>query len=506
MKNAVQRCALFGGPALAVALLLFFDLDPERPQVTAAAAVALLMAIWWITEVIPLAVTSLLPVVLFPVLGIMNGKAVCSQYFNWVIFLFLGGFIVALAMQRWNLHKRIALFILLLFGARPRMTLLGFMVATAFLSMWISNTATTMMMVPIVLAIIMRMEEDLGAAEVRKYSIGIFVGVAYSASIGGVATLVGTPPNLSFTRIFENTFTHPDTPAISFAQWFGIAFPVAVVLLAGAWLLLSLLFVPRKGKMAIDREVFRREMRELGPMSFEEIVVLADFVLLALLWLFRKDITIGAFHIPGWSGLFPEPIPGYLHDGVVAVALAIPLFMVPARSSPGKHIMDWETAGKLPWGIVLLFGGGFALATGFVESGLSVWMGQQMKGLEGSPPFLIVSCICFMMTFLTELTSNTATTEMALPVLAQLAVAIKVNPLFLMIPATMSCSCAFMLPVATPPNAIIFGTKRLRVLDMVKAGIVLNIFGVVVIAALVFLLARAVLGMDLSLPEWAVNK
>ena len=337
--TSMQRIGLFAGPVLALALLLFFDLEPGRPAVTRTAAVALLMAVWWMTEAVPLAATALLPVVLFPLLGIMDGRKVAPIYFNHVTFLFIGGFMVALAMQRWNLHRRIALRVLLWCGVRPRWILLGFMVSNAFLSMWISNTATTMMMVPIVLA-----------------------------------------------------------------------------------------------------------------------VVLANFVLLAFLWLFRNEIRIGDSVIPGWSGQFPGG--AFLNDGSVAMGMALLLFLTPARGPSASKILDRQTVAKLPWRIILLFGGGFALATGFIDSGLSMWFGHRLSGLSAVHPLLLVAILCLMITFLTELTSNTATAEMFLPILAALGVAIQVNPLLLMVPATLSCSFAFMLPVATPPNAIVFGTDR----------------------------------------------
>lgn len=497
----VTTSALLAGPILSIGLMLFFDLEPGHPEVTRTAAVALLMAVWWITEAIPLAITALLPMVLFPALGIMNGKAVAPVYFNHIIFLFIGGFLVALAMQRWNLHKRIALRILLWFGINPRSILLGFMVATAFLSMWISNTATTMMMVPIVLAIVLNLEDLLGKSRVRKYSIGVFLGVAYSASIGGIATLVGTPPNLSFARILAISF--PNAPEISFANWMVFAFPISVLMLILVWMYLAFFFCPKKSEFGLDLEIFRNQYRALGPISHEERVVLIDFVLLAILWLSRANIKIGTFTIPGWSSLFPNP--GFLNDGVVAITMAIILFLIPSKKQPGSRVMEWDAVAKLPWNIVLLFGGGFALASGFKESGLSLWFGHQLQGASFLHPILLVASICLIITFLTELTSNTATAEMLLPILAALGVAVKINPLFLMIPGTLSCSCAFMLPVATPPNAIVFGTERLRIAEMARAGFLLNLTGVVIITLATYFLGRLVFGIDLTqMPDWAV--
>ncbi|MCP5106778.1 MAG: SLC13/DASS family transporter [bacterium] len=496
-KERFKKVLLVAVPLLTVLFILFFDLSPGRREITYTAAVAFLMAVWWITETVPLAVTALIPLILFPALGIMDGKTVSNQYVNHIIFIFVGGFMVALAMERWNLHKRLALRILMLFGVRPRFILMGFMSATALLSMWISNTATTMMMIPIAIAIVSNLEEMLGVEKVRKFSIGVFLGIAYSASIGGIATLIGTPPNLSFARIFNIFF--PNAPEISFAQWFFFAFPISVVFLFIVWFLLSLFFCPRGG-IKLDKQLFIEQYKALGPVSFEEKVVLVDFLLLVVLWMFRADILIGDFKIPGWSGLLPDA--KFINDGTVSIAMAVILFLIPARNDKGNggRVLTWKTVSKLPWNIVLLFGGGFALASGFKESGLSSWMGEQLKGLGSLHPVLIIACICIFITFLTELTSNTATAEILLPIMAALAVSINVNPLLLMIPGTLSCSFAFMLPVATPPNAIVFGTERLRVSDMARVGVILNLLGVIIITTAVFLIGKGVFGIDLTQP------
>jgi sodium-dependent dicarboxylate transporter 2/3/5 len=501
-RNHIPGISLITGLFLAIGMILFVDLDPGRPEVTRTAAVALLMAVWWIGEAVPLAVTSLLPVILFPVLGIMSGRIVAPIYFNHIIFLFIGGFLVALAMERWNLHRRIALRILLWSGVRLRGILLGSMASTAFLSMWISNTASTMMMVPIALALVLKLEESLGRDRISRYSIGLFLGIAYGASIGGISTLVGTPPNLSFARILGISFS--DAPDITFAQWFVFAFPITILLLMLVWLYLARLFSPRGNDLKVDPALFRKEYEKLGPLSREEGIVLADFVLLVFLWLFRQDIRLGAFTIPGWSRFFPRG--SFIDDGTVAIALAVLLFAIPASRSHGGRILDWNTAAKLPWSIVLLFGGGFALATGFKESGLSMWLGNRLSTFGTFHPILIVGMICTLITFLTELTSNTATAEMLLPILAAMASAIRLNPLFLMIPGTLACSLAFMLPVATPPNAIVFGTGRLKISDMARAGFFINLIGIAVVTVAIVLLGRAVFGISLDqFPGWAGN-
>ena len=493
----IKISALILGPLFSLIFMLFFDLKPGHPEVTRTAAVAFLMAVWWITEVVPLAVTALLPVALFPFLGIMKGKVVASYYFNNIIFLFIGGFILALAMQRWELHKRIALKIILTIGVSPKRIILGFMSATAFLSMWISNTATAMIMVPIAMATILKLEENFTPELVNRFATGMLLGIAYAASIGGMATLIGTPPNLALAKIFSITF--PKAPEISFANWMIFALPISLIFLLCSWLLLTAMFA-RGVRFSTSLDIFKQEYQKLGKMSFEEWVIFLDFLIICLLLFFRKDINLGFFHIKGWSSLFSKPT--FIDDGTVAIAFAIPLFFIPARKNK-EMIMDWETATKLPWGIVLLFGGGFALAAGFKHSGLSIWIGQQLNNLSHFNVLFIVATICTMMTFLTELTSNTATTQMILPILASVSLAIKVNPLLLMIPATLSASCAFMLPVATPPNAIIFGTQRLKVYDMAKTGIILNIIGIILITGAIFIWGKMTLGINLfQLPTW----
>jgi len=495
--------SLMLGPLAALLLMAFFDLAPGNPAVTRMAAVALWMAIWWITEAVPLAVTALLPVALFPLLNIMSGKLVAPLYFNSIIFLFIGGFIIALAMQRWNLHKRIALYIIRLVGLSASRLVLGFMVATAFLSMWISNTATTMMMVPIALAVIYKLDESVDestASGAKRFSVGLLLGIAYAASIGGIATLVGTPPNLSFARIFAINFEQ--APEISFTQWIVFALPLTILMLAFAWFYLSRIYAPAKGSARVRSDVFRRELKALGPMSREERWVLLVFALTAVLWITRSDIAMGSFSFTGWATRLG--LSGLVDDGTVAITMAILLFIIPASAGGAKRLMGWSDTVKLPWGIVLLFGGGFALASGFKESGLSQWCGDQLSGIAGLHPILIVLIVCLLITFLTELTSNTATTEMILPILAATAVAIQVNPLLLMVPATLSASCAFMLPVATPPNAIVFGSDRITVAQMARTGLVLNLVGAVLITLVLFTVGRLVLGIDLNvMPEWA---
>jgi len=501
LKKWIRPTGFVLGLVIFFVILLFVHLDPKKPAATATLAVAMLMAVWWVFEVVPLAITALLPVFLYPLLGIMNGKAVSSVYFNDIIFLFVGGFIVALAMQRWNLHKRIAMRILIFTGTSPLKILLGFMLATAFLSMWISNTATTMMMIPILLSIIEELSETMDKKSADKFTVGLLLGVAYSASIGGVSTLVGTPPNPMFTKVFAIMF--PKGPEISFASWFFLVFPLAVLLFLATWGYLYLLYKPAKESMqSIDKRSFYEQYHLLGKLSREEWIVLLDFVFMAILWMTRSNITVGKFTIYGWSGWFAHP--HYFNDGTISIFMASLLYFIPAKSEKGTMVMNWEFSKKIPWGIVLLFGGGFALAIGFKDSGLSAWFGNSMSFFKGTHPLVLIFGISFIMVMLTELTSNTATTQILLPILAGLAVSLKINPLYLMIPATISASMAFMLPVATPPNAIVFSSNKISVAQMAKTGFVLNIIAAVLISLFAYYYLPYIFNLNITaFPAWA---
>jgi sodium-dependent dicarboxylate transporter 2/3/5 len=500
-KTLTQKIGLSLGPVLFF-LVLLTDLEPGKPLVTRMAAVAVLMATWWITDAIPLAATALLPMILYPLLGILKGKATAPIYFNSTIFLFLGGFMIALTMEKWNLHKRIALWIIRQVGGGPSRIVLGFMAAAAFLSMWISNTATAIMMLPIGLAIILKMEEDFEEKDTHAFAVGLMLGIAYACSVGGIATLVGTPPNLSFARIFEITF--PKATPITFGQWFLMGLPLSLIMVFVSWVLLTKVFFRSPDRLKVDRTIVETEYKGLGSIIFEEKVVLAVFAATALLWVFRKSLKLGFVTIPGWSELLP--FPKLIDDGTVALCMAMIMFLIPTRSAGASSptIMSPDVMKRLPWNIVILFGGGFALAKGFQVTGLSTVVGNHFAGLAGISPIIMILLIFLTLTFLTELTSNTATTEMILPILASVAVAINMNPLFLMIPATLSASCAFMMPVATPPNAIVFGSGRISISEMARVGVFLNLLGVIIITVVFYLLAAPVFGVDPgTFPEWA---
>jgi sodium-dependent dicarboxylate transporter 2/3/5 len=500
-KTLTQKIGLALGPILFF-LALFLDLHPGKPVVTRMAAVAVLMATWWITDAIPLAATALIPMVLYPLLGILTAKATAPIYMNDTIVLFLGGFMIALTMEKWNLHRRIALWIIGRVGGGPSRIVLGFMGASAFLSMWISNTATAIMMMPIGLAVILKMEDDYGAKATHAFSAGLMLAIAYGASVGGIATLVGTPPNLSFARIFQITF--PQAPPITFGQWLIMGLPLSVIMVTCIWLAITKIFFRSPKHLKADKRIIESEYEALGPMSFEERVVLLIFALTAILWVFRSELKLGLVTIPGWSQLLPHP--RSIGDSTVAVFMASLMFLIPTRSrnAPTATIMGANVFRRIPWHIVLLFGGGFALAQGFQTTGLSTVIGSSFAGLAGVAPVRMILFISSLLTFLTELTSNTATTEMVLPVLASMAVAMHLNPLLLMLPATLCASCAFMMPVATPPNAIVFGGGRISISEMARVGVVLNILGVLVVTAVVYFIAMAVFAIDPGVfPEWA---
>jgi solute carrier family 13 (sodium-dependent dicarboxylate transporter), member 2/3/5 len=493
---------LLTGMLVFVAILFFTDLEPGKPEITRTFAVAMLMAIWWVTEALPLPVTALVPIVAFPMLGVIDGKTVSAAYMNHIIFLFIGGFIMALAMERWNLHKRIALYILKFAGVSPARILFGFMLASMLLSMWISNTATTMMMIPIVSSIIYKIEESVGPEKISGYAVGLLLGIAYSSSIGGMATLVGTPTNLICVRILN--VLYPTAPEISFAQWFLFAFPVTLIMFAGAFVLLYMVYRPKYKWGELSADTFKIQLRELGKATYQEKVVFVLFIILAVLWITRAEISSGSFTFKGWGAMFN--VPAFINDGTTAIFISLLLFIWPAKTEPGEKIINWETAKHLPWGIVLLFGGGFALADGFETSGLAIWFGEQLAWGESFPSIIFVLAIVTLMSFLTELTSNVASTQMLLPAFAGIAVATGDNPLLFMIPATIASSLAFMLPTATPPNAIIFGTGRITINRMMKTGFSLNFLGIIIVTLMTYLLIGQIFGVvNNVVPDWALK-
>ncbi|MBB4826606.1 sodium-dependent dicarboxylate transporter 2/3/5 [Sporosarcina luteola] len=490
--SPAQLIGLILGPLLFFLTLAFFQPADLSQEGVAILASTLWIATWWITEAIPIPVTSLLPLVLFPLSGGLEVKPTASAYGDENIFLFMGGFMIALAMEKWNLHRRIALTIISLIGTNMDRIVLGFMVATGFLSMWISNTATAMMMVPIGLAIIYQVSDALKddpSIDTSKENFGfgkaLMLGIAYSASLGGIATLIGTPPNTLLAGAIDKMYGIE----LSFAKWMLFGVPLSWTFILITWVYLVKFAYPSKLKtLPGGRTIIHNEKKKLGSASPEEIIVFIIFLLAALSWITRSFILEN--YIP------------FIKDGVIAMTFAILLFIIPSIKKKGDHLLDWNTAVKLPWGILLLFGGGLAIAAGFVSSELSVWIGSQLSGLHGVNVLVVILIVTTLVIFLTEITSNTATASMMYPIMASLAVALGFHPYALMIAAGVAASCAFMLPVATPPNAVVFGSGYLRIPDMAKAGFVLNIVGIILVTAAIYLLLPLIWGIDLTtLPE-----
>jgi sodium-dependent dicarboxylate transporter 2/3/5 len=484
------------GPALAAAVLLF---GPADPKVARMAAVAVWMAAWWVTEAVPIPVTALLPLVLLPLLGLAKIGTVGPAYGRPTIFLFLGGFLLALGLEATGLHRRMALFLVYKVGSKPRGLLLGFMLSSGLLSAWISNTATVMVHLPIALSVLAAVSDrGAGDVDVKRLGTAVLLAVSYAASIGGMATLVGTPPNLIYRDQLRSLF--PRAPVPSFAEWMTLGVPLSVVFLGIGWLLLSRVAFRLGNKPLLgSRDAIAALRRELGPMRRDEVVAAAVFVVTALLWVTRAGIG----NLPGWSDARIFRGKG-IDDGVVAIAAAVVLFMLPSHDRPGERILQWRDTARLPWGMLLVFGGGFALADGFQSSGLSTWLGERLAALHGLPPIALMVIVCAGLTMLTELTSNTATTTAILPVLAAAAVATGTDPRYLMIPATLSASCAFMLPVGSPTQTIVFGSGLIPMRDMVRAGIWFNLAGVVLVVLLFTLLAGPAMGISPGvLPAWA---
>ncbi len=444
------------------------------------AGVGFWMAVWWITEAAPIGATSLLPLALFPLTGVLAMRDVARPYMHPFIVLLMAGFMAALAIERSGLHRRVALRVLLTVGTSPRRLVLGMMLATALCSMWISNTATALMMLPIGLALVHEAESRSGndTAAVKAFSTALFLGIAYASSIGGLITPIGTPPNLIFMGVYAKTF--PERPPISFFGWMVWVTPVAAALLAFTWLWLTRGAQKVPTSLSVGgRELLRGELAAMGPPDRDQRAVGAIFAMMALLWITRS-VTLGDGASLGWSPLLG--LESTADDATVAVLGLLLLLILPSRAHRGEALLDWDTAKSIPWEVVLLFGGGVALAEAFQTSGLSAAIAGALVGLTSLPALLLIGAICLIVTFLTEVTSNTATATILMPVLASFAIATGLAPEAIMVPAALSASCAFMLPVATPPNAIVYGSGRVSMAAMARAGLAVNLFGAALIA------------------------
>ncbi len=474
----LRLLALFAGPLAGIVIANSLTIT-GFPHAPAMLGIAVWMAIWWISECVPIAFTALIPLVAFPLAGIVDSKHIAPRYFNSIIFLFIGGFLIAQALERSGLHKRLALALLSKLHAGPLQLAFGFALTTAFLSMWISNTATTMLMVTIAVPLLARLAEEHGAEAIRPVAVAFLLTIAYSANIGGMGTPVGTAPNLVF---LEAVSAHAPEMTPSFLQWMMIGIPMVI-----AGLIVLMLFMRRRlagvNWQPSDTDMLKRDRRALGGMRREEKIVTWVLTLTALAWMSRKGISLQSLTIPGWSSLLPYP---GVDDGSVAIFGAAWLFLL--RGENKKPVLDTAAFSKLPWDIVLLLGGGFALAYGMQHSGASQWLGSQLDFLTGLPLPLMMLGIALAMTFLTEITSNTAITQVMLPILAAAALTNQMDLLMILLPATLSASCAFMLPVATPPNAIVFGTHQVPMQTMIRTGIRLNLVMAVVVVGVVWLI------------------
>ena len=481
ISKEMKKISAVLGPIGYLLILLFFKPEGLSDAGVAVLAATFLIALWWIFEVTDIAVTALLPIVLFPLSEALSLSDTTASYGHKYIFLYMGGFFLAIAIEKWNLHKRIALNIIALVGTSIPRIVLGFMLATAFMSMWISNTATSVMMLPIGLAIIKQLKDNPHTEENENKIFGkmLMLSIAYSASIGGIATLFGTPPNLVFAGIIKETYD----VEISFAQWLSIGLPISLLLLGIAWIYMTrFAFRLKLKEFPGGRAEILRLRSELGPMKKGEIVVAIIFGLAALMLILRQWLQN---YIPN------------LDDAIIAMVAGLALCIIPSSEQEG-NILNWKEAVKMPWGVLILFGGGMALALGFAQTGLAEWIGGKFVLLDQLPTIALILVLIVSVNFLTEITSNLATTAMLLPILAPIAQSINVHPFLLMISATIAASCAFMLPVATPPNAVVFGSGLLTIPDMTRVGIKLNVISILLVWIFVYFLLEMILGYSLS--------
>jgi sodium-dependent dicarboxylate transporter 2/3/5 len=485
-------------------LIALLPLDPAVLSISAryTAAVTLLMVVWWLTEALPIYATALVPLVLFPVLGILTPDVAARSYADQTVFLFMGGFFIAVTMQKWNLHRRIALRIVQQVGLEPRRIILGFMIATAFVSMWISNTATAMMMVSIALAMVTTMagrDPDADPAQYTSFSTCLILGVAYAATIGGMATLIGTPPNGILIAQISSIF--PEAPPIDFFSFMLFAAPLSALFLIIAWLWLTYgAYRHMPHSIARGKEVILEESQKLGSMNRGELLTFLVFIFTALAWIFRTEKHIGAITVPGIVTFIPG-----VQDATIAITGALLLFLIPVDIKKKVFVLDWETARGIPWGILILFGGGICLSEGFLQSGLAAVIADHLTILREFPILLIVLVVLLVITFLNEIASNTAIASIFIPLMAITSVSIGIHPFFFMIAGALGSSLGFMLPVGTPPNAIAYGTGYLTTRDMVRSGITLNLIGVVLVTSLVVTVVPWALGFSLELPSWAMG-
>lgn len=467
---------------MALVFWFFIELDENNHQVSLMAGVAMWMVVWWFSEAVSLAVTALVPVLMLPVLGIADCKTVSQQYTDSIVFLFIGGFMLAFAIEKWHLHKRIALKILCIVGTKPSTILFGVMISTYLISNWISNTATTMMLFGAVFALVHETKEYIHKNS-GKFAAALLLGLAFSATIGGLATPVGTPPNMYFFKAYKEAF--PLANDLNFLRWSAIGYPISLVFLALTFFVLNVYFIRKKVELKIHDKFFQDSYNKLGKFSYEEKWVFGIFISCMLMWLTRADIDFGGFKYRGWNHIFI--VPKYVDDAFVALLAALVLFLVPSKANRGQALLIWDDARKLRYDIILMFGSGFALAFGFEITGLSGWLAASLAVLKGVSPILIILGICVIVTIISEFASNIASIQLAIPVMIALQKDLEVAPLLLMMPATFAASLGFMLPVATAANTIVFGTKEINIKDMLRVGLILDLLGILLITFMCYL-------------------
>jgi sodium-dependent dicarboxylate transporter 2/3/5 len=480
------------GIIILIILLIIPTPQGMKPEALKALGVALLMAIWWMTECIPIYATAFVPIALFPLLGILDAGTTAENYGHNYVLMLLGGFFLAKSIELSGLHKRVALYIISKLGTSRKRIILSFMIATAFLSFWIANVAVVLLMLPIALAIVDKEEENPDRNP--KFGLAMMLAIAYAASIGGTGSLIGTPPNMVFAGVFAKAF--PNQPEIDFLEWMKLGTPIVIIILPIIWVYLTKYF-KISGHFAGSKEVINQEIKAIGKISTMEKRVFAVFLFTAIGWIFRRDIVLDNFVIPGWSSLLG--IKDYVHDSTVAILSALLLFAIPSgkssKSKKRKTLLDWESASRVPWGVVMIVGGGYAIAESFNQTGLAIFLGSKMSFIGQYPMIIILIIVITLMIFITEINSNTATANIFLPVLAAMAIAGQMNPLLLMIPATFACSFSFMLPSGTGTNAVIFGSNRVTIPEMAKCGFGLNLLCIMLLTILMYAYVLPILSL-----------
>ncbi|MFN0133980.1 MAG: SLC13 family permease [Phycisphaerales bacterium] len=488
----VRWIGLALGPMVAAALYVALPTEGLSPGGRRTLAAGAWLAIWWLTEALPIEATALVPLAMFPLLGVATMRATAAPYAEEVIFLFLGGLLLGAAMERWGLHKRLALWTILAVGTRPRMLVGGAMLATAVISMWVSNTATAVMMLPIGMSVTALVGERLRAhagpsdRSAEHFAKSMMLGIAYAATIGGIATVIGTPPNTVAASFIRQTYG----VEIGFVGWLKIGLPIMLVFLPATWfVLVGVVYRFRSEAMPGVRSLIRAELDQLGPMSRGEVATLVVFVLAAVAWVVRVPLSDAI-----WPRLGKGEV--VLTDSGIAIVAALALFMIPVDRKRGVFVLDWASASRVPWGVLLLFGGGLTLAAAISANGVDKFIGAQFDGLSGVHPLLIVLALTTVVVFTTEVGSNTAVVNIFLPICAAVAPALGVHPYMLILPTAIAASYAFMMPMGTPPNALVFASGHLRIMDMARAGFLLNLLSIGVITLFMYFAAPALLGFE----------